>query len=148
MPAIPKRNTRSEPSTRKAAACSRDDAEAAKLLGAAAVGGNLDAMTEYSIALYNGTGVPKDEARAAGMLLRAARRGSAIAQNRLARVLASGRGLPADPIEAVKWHLISKAGGATDLYLDEFARKQAPNVREAAEKAAKPWLDMIAASRS
>ena len=53
----------------------------------------------------------------------------------------------ADPVEAVKWHLISKASGATDLFLDDFARKQTPSVREAAEKAAKPWLDIIAASR-
>ena len=83
-------------------------------------------MTEYSIALYNGTGVDKDEAAAAALLQKAARRGSPIAQNRLARVFASGRGLPADPVEAVKWHLISKAGGATDLFLDEFARKQPP----------------------
>ena len=68
-------------------------------------------MTEYSIALYNGTGVAKDEAAAAAILLqKAARRGSPIAQNRLARVFATGRGLPADPVEAIKWHLISKAG--------------------------------------
>ena len=64
-------------------------------------------------------------------------------------MFASGRGLPADPVEAIKWHLISKAGGgATDLFLDEFARKQPPKVREDAEKAAKPWLATIAASRS
>ena len=50
--------------------------------------------------------------------------------------------------EAVKWHLISKAGGTTDIFLDEFAQKQPPSVREAAEKAAKPWLTTIAASRS
>jgi TPR repeat protein len=126
----------------------KDDREAAKLMGAAALAGNLEAQTEYSIALYNGTGVAKDEAAAAQLLLKAARRGSPIAQNRLARVLASGRGLPADPVEAVKWHMISKAGGVTDLYLDEFAQKQPPNVREAAEKAAKPWLTMLTASRS
>jgi elongation factor P len=55
----------------------------------------------------------------------------------------------ADPVEAVKWHLISKAaGGTTDLFLDDFARKQPPKVREDAEKAAKPWLTAIAASKS
>jgi TPR repeat protein len=110
--------------------------------------GNIEAQTEYAIALYNGTGVAKDEVAAAQLLLKAARRGSPIAQNRLARVLASGRGLPADPVEAVKWHMISKAGGATDHYLDEFAQKQPPSIREAAEKAAKPWLTMLTASRS
>ena len=54
------------------------------------------------------------------------RKGSPIAQNRLAHILAAGRGLPADPVEAIKWHLISKAGGASDQNLDAFMRKQKP----------------------
>ena len=71
------------------------------------------------------------------------------AQNRLARCLASGRGVPApDPVEAVKWHLISKAGGETDADLDKFAAQQTAETRAAAEKAAKPWLDMIAQGRT
>jgi hypothetical protein len=81
------------------------------------------------------------------MLMRAARRGSAIAQNRVARILSAGRGMPADPVAAIKWHLISKAGGATDLSLDDFMRRQTPDVRAAAEKAAKPWIDVIKAKR-
>ena len=48
----------------------------------------------------------------------------------------------ADPVEAVRWHLIAKAGGDNDLYLDEFMRKSSrPNGANAAEKAAKPWID-------
>ena len=51
---------------------------------------------------------------------KAALHGSAIAQDRLARILAEGRGAPKNPVEATKWHLISKARGETDLLLDDF----------------------------
>ena len=105
-------------------------------------------LVEYAIMLFNGSGVAKDETAAARIFMKAARRGSAIAQNRLANILSVGRGLPADPVEAIKWHLVSKAGGATDLRLDDFAQKQPPDVRAAAEKAAKPYLAAIAAARS
>jgi TPR repeat protein len=126
----------------------KDDREATRLLGAAALANNLDAQVEYAIALYNGTGVTKNEAAAAELLKKAARRGSPIAQNRLAWVLATGRGLKADPVEAVKWHIVAKAAGAGDPWLDDFMLKQSPETRSAAEKDAKPWLALIAASRT
>ncbi len=71
-----------------------------------------------------------------------------MAQNRLANILAMGRGLRADPVAAIKWHIVAKAGGVGDIPLDEFAQKQKPEVRTAAEKAAQPWLEAIKASRS
>ena len=127
----------------------KDLAETARLLGLAAHAGNLDAEVEYAIALFNGTGIAKDEPRAAALFRKAAMQGSPIAQNRLARVFAFGRGVPApDPMQAIKWHLISKAGGNSDSFLDDFAQKQSPETRAAAELAAKPWLDLIAKSRS
>jgi TPR repeat protein len=121
----------------------KDLAEAARLLGAAARAGNMDGEVEFAIALYNGTGIPKDEAGAAALLGKAARRGSPIAQNRLARILATGRGLPADPAAATKWHILAKAGGAGDPWLDGFVQKLKPAEREAGEKAAKAWLDAL-----
>jgi hypothetical protein len=54
----------------------------------------------------------------------------------------------ADPVEAVKWHLISKAAGENDADLDKFAAQQTPETRAAAEKQAKPWLDLLAKSHS
>jgi TPR repeat protein len=117
-------------------------------MGAAAVADLLDAEVEYAIALFNGTGTTKDEPRATALFRKAAMRGSPIAQNRLARILAAGRGVTADPVEAAKWHLIAKAGGASDPSLDEFVQKQTPETRAAANKAAKPWLDFIAQARS
>jgi hypothetical protein len=98
-------------------------------------------------AAFNGTGVAKNEAAAAEILQKAADKGSPIAQNRLARVLSAGRGLPADPVAAVKWHLVSKAGGATDLNLDDFVRRQTPQVRAAGEKAAEPLIEALKAAR-
>jgi hypothetical protein len=56
----------------------------------------------------------------------------------------AGRGVPADATEAIKWHLIAKAGGASDPELDVFAGKQTPQVRDAAQKAANKWLSTVA----
>jgi hypothetical protein len=118
-----------------------------RLMLNAAIGDNLDAMVEFAIAQFNGDGTDKNEASAAHILLKAAKRGSAIAQDRLARILMAGRGLPADPTEALKWHLIAKAAGDNDPELDAFAAKQAPAVREAADKAARRWLSTAVALR-
>ncbi|HEY0567779.1 MAG TPA: tetratricopeptide repeat protein [Xanthobacteraceae bacterium] len=126
----------------------KDMNEAVRLLAAAAQANNLDATVEYAVAMFNGVGTAKDEPGAAGLFLKAARRGSPIAQNRLARILAAGRGLPLDPVQAMKWHIAAKAGGAGDLYLDEFASKQKAEDRAAAEEAAKPWIPAGRAPRS
>ncbi len=70
-------------------------------------------------------------------------KGNAIAQDRLARILAVGRGVPANPVDATKWHLISKARGETDLPLDDFVNNLDTEKREAGQKAAKLWLDAL-----
>jgi hypothetical protein len=49
----------------------------------------------------------------------------------------------ANPAQAIKWHIVAKAGGVSDIPLDTFAQSQPPDVRAAGEKAAKPWLDAI-----
>jgi uncharacterized protein len=119
--------------------------EATRLLAAAALADNIDAQVEYAIALFNGTGVPgRDKAKAVALLRKAALRGSPIAQNRLAWLLSVGDGAAANPIEAIKWHLIARAGGKGDPDLDQYAAKQTPQIRAAAEKAAQPWLFVLA----
>ena len=80
-------------------------------------------------------------------MARAARKGNPIAQNRLANILAVGRGLQSNAVEAVKWHIIAKAGGVSDVPLDAFVQKQTPEVRAAGEKAAKPWIDALKEQR-
>jgi len=106
----------------------QDSREATRLMGAAALadfprrGGGIRESR-----CFNGTGVAKDEQRAVALFRKAAMRGSPIAQNRLARILAVGRaGSPPDPVDAIRWHIISKATGASDLFLDDFAQKQSP----------------------
>ena len=125
----------------------KDMSKAMRLMQQASIAGNLDAMVEFAIAQFNGDGITKDETAAAQLFLKAAHLGSPIAQNRLARILMAGRGMPADATEAVKWHIIAKAGGASDPELDVFAAKQKPAVRDAADKAAKKWLSTVAAAR-
>ena len=61
-------------------------------------------------------------------------------QNRLALMYATGRGIKADPVEAVRWHLIARAGGDNDPYLDDFMRNMKPGDRAMAENKAKPWI--------
>ena len=102
----------------------KDLNEATRLMGLASVAGNLDAMVEYAIAQFNGDGITKNETAAANLFLISARRGSPIAQDRLSRILMAGRGMPANPTEAVKWHMIAKAGGASDPDLDVYAGQQ------------------------
>jgi uncharacterized protein len=121
----------------------KDMSEAARLWSLAAVADNTDAQVEYAIALYNGDGVAKNEEAAALLFRRAALHGSPIAQDRLARILATGRGAPANAVEAMKWHLISKARGETNIELDDFVNNLNAETRAAGEKAAKPWLDAI-----
>jgi hypothetical protein len=60
----------------------------------------------------------------------------------------AGRGMPADPIQAIKWHIVAKAGGAGDPDLDVFASKQPQAVRDAAQKAAQKWMSTLVEPRS
>jgi TPR repeat protein len=119
----------------------KDEREAARLLGAAALAGYTDAEIEYGIALFNGTGVAKNEAAAFKYLYKASRKGSPVAQARLAFMYAVGRGVKADPVEAARWHTIARAGGDNDQFLEDFVRtKISPTDRAAGEDKAKPWI--------
>jgi uncharacterized protein len=119
----------------------KDDKEAVRLFGLSAIADDADAQVEYGIALYNGDNVTQNQGLATVLFRRAALRNNAVAQNRLAHILAAGVAVKADPVEAAKWHIISKAGGETDLVLDAFVDKLPADQRAAAEKAAKTWID-------
>jgi TPR repeat protein len=118
----------------------KDTEEATRLLGIAARSGHTDSEVEYGIALFNGTGVAKNESAAAGYFLKAAQKNHPAGQSRLAWMYATGRGIKADPVEAVRWHLIAKAGGNNDQYLEDFMRNMRPSDRAMAESKAKPWI--------
>jgi uncharacterized protein len=118
----------------------QDVQESTRWLGASARSGYTDAEIEYGIALFNGTGTPKNERAAGEFFMKAARKNNAVGQNRLALMYSSGRGIKADPVEAARWHLIAKASGNNDQFLDDFVRKMKPADRAAAEDRAKPWI--------
>jgi uncharacterized protein len=85
----------------------------------------------------------RDKPRATLLLRKAALHGSPIAQNRLAWLLSVGDGPALNQCEAIKWHLIARAGGKGDPELDQWAAKQTPQARACAEKAAQPWLAVL-----
>ncbi len=126
----------------------KDMAEAVKLWAQATLADDTDAEVEYAIALYNGDGVPRDEDAAAAIFFKAAKLGSAIAQDRYARILASGLGAPRDPVKAVKWHLISRAAGETDITLDDFMASLPPATVAEGTKQAQPWLAALKAAQA
>jgi TPR repeat protein len=61
---------------------------------------------------------------------------------------ATGRGVKADPVQAARWHMIARAGGDSDQFLEDFMRRMTAEDRAAAEKAAKPWLSALTAAPS
>ena len=140
MPACPRRNTRSRPSTRKAPACRRTWNGRCGCSRRATLTDNVDAEVEYAIALFNGTGTPKNQPAAVALLRKAARQGSAIAQNRLAWVLINGMGTAVDKVEGFKWHLVAKTAGKGDPELDKQLSDLPAEDRAKAEAAARKWL--------
>ena len=89
------------------------------------------------------TASTRDEDAAAAIFFKAAKQGSAIAQDRYARILASGLGAPRDPVKAVKWHLVSRAAGETDITLDDFMASLPPATVAEGTKQAQPWLEAL-----
>jgi TPR repeat protein len=90
--------------------------------------------------LFNGTGVEKDETAAAKLFLKAAMSNNPVAQNRVARILAAGRGLPKDMVEAMKWHLLAKAAGEKDTWLDEQLEKLSPREKVEVELSLRRYM--------
>ena len=58
---------------------------------------------------------------------------------RLARLYATGRGVGIDAVEAVKWHLIARSRGLSDIWLDSFMEAQSEDVLKAARQRARTW---------
>ncbi|TDR94646.1 tetratricopeptide repeat protein [Enterovirga rhinocerotis] len=96
-----------------------DRAEAVRMFRRAARNGSIAGEVEYAIALFNGDGVPANEGLAARHFLHAAALGNAIARNRVARLFVIGRGVHKNLVEAAAWHILAKAQGLTDPWLDE-----------------------------
>ena len=142
-PAARRRNTRSARFYKDGRGVPKDMHEAVRLWALAALADDTDAEVEYAIALYNGDGVARNEDAAAAIFFKAAKQGSPIAQDRYARILASGLGAPRDPVKAVKWHLVSRAAGETDITLDDFMASLPPATVAEGTKQAQPWLEAL-----
>lgn len=125
---------------REGTGVTRDRAESLRWLQRAAQESHVAAMVEYAIVLFNGDGVEKSESGAARLFGRAAQANSPIAQNRLARMFAAGRGVKADMVEAMKWHVLARANGVKDDWLDaRMATLSAPE-RVAVEEAVQRFI--------
>ena len=79
---------------------------------------HINSMIELGLMQFNGLGTARDETSAAHWFRMAAELNNAIGQNRIARLLASGRGVPVDKVEAAKWHVLARAQGLKDEWLD------------------------------
>jgi TPR repeat protein len=117
-----------------------DKAKSVLYLRKAAEEKHLAAMVEYAIALFNGDGTAKDEAGAAKFFARAASLNSAVAQNRLARLYVVGRGVKADLVQAMQWHVLARANGVKDEWLDGKMSTLSQSEKAAVDEAVQRFL--------
>ncbi len=110
---------------------------AADWFSKAAVQGMPEAALEYGVMVFRGEGVQKDEKLGAKWLLVAANHGNAVAMNRLVRLYSMGdHGVPYDPVEAMKWNILAKAGGRSDVNMDDAMGKVDPaEIKKAQDRA-------------
>lgn len=126
---------------REGTAVARDRATSLRWLRRAAQEKHVAAMVEFAVALFNGAeGVERDEAAAARMLGVAAQLNSPVAQNRLARLYVTGRGVRADVVEGMKWHILARANGIRDEWLDARLAALTPVERVAVEDAVQRFI--------
>ena len=118
----------------------KDDAKAAALMKQAADNDNTAAEVEYGIMLFNGVGTDKDEAAAARYFIKAAGHNNPVAQDRAARLYVTGRGIKKDVVEGMKWHMLSRAAGLQDAWLDGEMNKLTRDQRSAVELAVRRYV--------
>lgn len=117
-----------------------NDEAATQWYGRAAAAGDMVAAVNYAIRLFNGVGTDADVDRAAEFFAQAARAGNPVGMNRLARILAHRATTRDEQVEAVKWHLLARASGVSDLFLDGFMGTRTPDIVEEAERRAAAFV--------
>ncbi len=122
--------------------------EAASWIGKAANAGHPEAEVEYAIILMKNHELPQDQLdkmrrRAVELLRSASRKGIAVAQNRLAHCYAGGLGTKKSLAEALKWHLIAKAGGHEDAALEKQLAGVSAKDRQIATLEAAEWREIM-----
>jgi len=114
--------------------------ESAKWMTRAADENIAAAIVELAIMTFNGNGVDKDEAGAVKLFRKAASRNNPIAMNRLARLLVAGRSVEKNVVEGMKWHLLARAVGLNDEWLDQTLGTLTPSQRQQAEESVRQWV--------
>lgn len=117
----------------------KDEKKAAEWIGQAAAQGLSSAEVEYAVLLFKGRGVARNQAQAFEFFKSSASKGNPVAQNRLARLYAYGVVVDKNPVEAAKWHLISRDAGISDGRLDMFLARLDDKQKKNAREAAKSW---------
>lgn len=125
---------------RKGRGVVRDDKIAALWMSRAAKEDNIPGEVEYAIMLFNGIGVAKDETAAARLFLKAAAANNPIAQDRIARLLVAGRGIKSNLVQAMKWHILARAAGEKDPWLDSELNKLTPDQKKQVETAVHQYV--------
>ncbi|TAL80422.1 MAG: sel1 repeat family protein [Beijerinckiaceae bacterium] len=125
---------------RKGRGVVRDDKIAALWMSRAARENNIPGEVEYAIMLFNGIGVAKDETAAARLFLKAAAANNPVAQDRIARLLVVGRGIKSDLVQAMKWHILARAAGEKDPWLDTVLNKLTPDQKKQVETAVHQYV--------
>lgn len=120
--------------------------EAALWIGKAAAQGHAEAQVDYAVILAKDHDLPAEQKlglrkQAFGLLQSAAEKGLPVAQNRLAQSYANGVGVEKNIAEALKWHLIAKAGGSEDEALEALVRRVSKSDRDKAQRAADEWRE-------
>ncbi len=106
-----------------------------ELLRIAAAEHIVAAEIDLGIAYFNGEGVEANSSVAASYFRRAAEANNPVAANRLARILAAGAGVQPDIVEAMKWHVLARAAGVEDAWLDgELGRLTPPQRAEVEQR--------------
>lgn len=95
-----------------------DYEEAQEWLFKAANAGIDSAQVELAIWLMQGKAGIQDDRVAYLWMKRAAMGGNVIGQNRLAKMLINAIGTPKDVVEGIKWYIIARRAGLTDINLE------------------------------
>jgi uncharacterized protein len=97
-----------------------DEAEARRLLLAAARQNYDTAQLDLATWLVEGRGGPRDMEAGFGWMKRAAESGNIAAQKRLAMLYWHGLGVEPDSIQAAAWYIVARRAGLKDQEMDDF----------------------------
>ena len=116
---------------------SGDYEKAAKLYGALAKKGNVEAQYNLGIMHRAGRGVPRDMNEAKKWYLLAAEQGHALAQFNLGWMYASGKGAPQDNVRSHMWFNIAIANASSEAKPEFIVDRDALAKSMSAEQIAK-----------